>query len=127
MTQEEKQLLLTDLSVRLPYKVKLNCCGDIGEKLISINSDGLINSDYDIEEVKPYLLPLSSMTEEQKYTCPIGVGELETFIKKDNWSVLTISPNEIIHFVNWLNKNHFDYRGLIEKSLALDATGKNIY
>ena len=84
---QEENLLLVDLSARLPYKVKLNCCGKEIERLESITDKGLVNNYYGIDEVKPYLFQLSSMTEKQKYTCPIGVGELETFIKKDNWKI----------------------------------------
>ena len=67
---------------------------------------------YDDYEIKPYLLPLSSMTEEQK--------------KK--WFYTLSSDYHITYdTVDWCNKNHFDYRGLIEKGLAIDATGLNIY
>ena len=66
MTQEDKKLLLQDLCARLPYGVILNCCNLVGEKLYTIDSNGLVNKDYDLEEVKPYLFPLSSMTDEQK-------------------------------------------------------------
>jgi hypothetical protein len=107
MTQEQKNLLLKDLCARLSYGVILNCCNIVSETLILIDYKGLVNNDYDIDEVKPYLFPLSSMTEEQDkefMTIPIGYPS-----------------------VDWFNKNHFDYRGLIEKGLAIDATGKNIY
>ena len=67
---------------------------------------------YDDYEIKPYLLPLSSMTEEQK--------------KK--WFYTLSSDYHITYdTVDWCNKNHFDYHGLIEKGLAIDATGLNIY
>lgn len=66
MKQEDKDLLLQDLSSRLPYGVILNCCNLVGEKLYTIDSNGLVNNDYDLEEVKPYLFPLSSMTDGQK-------------------------------------------------------------
>ena len=70
--------------------------------------DGSIYSN----EYKPYLFPLSSMTEEQK---------------KKWFYTLSSDYNITYDTVDWLNKNHFDYRGLIDKSLALDATGLNIY
>lgn len=104
MKQEAKELLLRDLCSRLPYDVILNCCNSIGERLIAIDKKGLINYDYDIEEVKPYLFPLSSMTEEQ-YTEFCSINDS----------------------IDWLNKNHFDYHGLISRGLAIDATGLNIY
>lgn len=68
--------------------------------------------------IKPYLFPLSSMTETQK---------------EEYAHILVMSSNLAysqllgITVEDWLNKNHFDYRGLIEKGLAIDATDKNIY
>ena len=49
MIQEDKELLIKDLCGRLPYGVILNCCNLIGEKLFTIDSDGLVNNDYDLE------------------------------------------------------------------------------
>jgi hypothetical protein len=73
-----------------------------------------------ISKIKPYLFPLSSMTEEQK----IIYGDLcYAVIHSLAWD-MQAALNELI---DWLNKNHFDYRGLIEKGLAIDATGLNIY
>ena len=114
MTQEQEELLLKDLCARLPYGVILNCCEIVNEPLTLISHKGVVNNDYDIDEVKPYLFPLSSMTKEQMNQFN------ETLIGTENlgWS------NETF---DWLNKNHFDYRGLIEKGLAIDATGLNIY
>ena len=66
MKQEDKDLLLRDLCGRLRYGVILQCCERVGEQLYSIDDKGLINNDYDIEEVKPFLFPMSAMTEEQK-------------------------------------------------------------
>ena len=116
MTQEEKDLLLKDLCARLPYGVKLHCYSNamvcIGPyTLNTIVLDRIFNEDTEyvpFDEVKPYLFPLSSMTDEQ----------LEEFEKCGLASY---------HDYDWYNKNHFDYRGLIPMSLALDATGLNIY
>ena len=105
MTQEEKQLLLKDLCARLPYGAKINVDGEEDILLeLGVNS-GWINASYDVEDVKPYLRPMSSMTEEEKKES----GEL---YKKNTgmWDDL-----------DWLNAHHFDYRGLIEKGLALEA------
>ena len=66
MTQEQEELLLKDLCARLPYGVILNCCEIVSEPLTLISYKGLVNNDYDIDEVKPYLFPLESMTEEQR-------------------------------------------------------------
>jgi hypothetical protein len=103
MVQEEKELLIRDLCSRLPYGVILNCCNMVGEKLTAIDENGLINHDYDIDEVKPCLFPMSSMSEEQK---------------REYIELLQIGPATGI---DWLNANHFDYRGLIEKGLAIEA------
>lgn len=143
MKQEDKELLLRDLCARLLYGVKVQC----GDYLFTFDKDhmgiGMLYKDFNMnplespkiilsgcyygEDIKPYLFPLSSMTEEQKYICPIGVGNLETFIEKESWAYLELSFDSILRFIDWLNKNHFDYRGLIPKGLAIDATGLNIY
>ena len=140
MKQENKDLLLHDLCARLPYGVKLwhesyvdlitlhsidatHC----GVEISIDSSDSGTPWWNNIEQVKPYLFPLSSMTEEQKYICPIGVGNLETFIEKESWAYLELSFDSILRFIDWINKNHFDYRGLIPKGLAIDCTNLNIY
>ncbi len=126
MVQGEKELLIRDLCSRLPYGVILNCCNMVGEKLTAIDENGLINHDYDIDEVKPCLFPMSSMTDKQKeelkYLCNWG---------NDRWSgLVVIQENEFCmntKIIDWLNKNHFDFRNLIGRGLAIDATGFNIY
>ena len=127
MTQEEKDLLLQDLCARLPYGVILNCCDTVGEKLTAIDENGLINHDYDIDEVKPYLFPLSSMTEEKKYNNPIGLSQMLTILADRDWECITIRHRGLQKLIDWFNKNHLDWRGLIPKGLAKDATGLNIY
>lgn len=148
MTQEDKELLLKDLCARLPYGVKVyvknwsNLSRKYYEGVYTVKSTHpslntvlacsnkccieVIVGYYDYY-IKPYLFPLSSITDEQKYTCPIGVANLETFIKNESWTYLELTPDSILCFIDWLNKNHFDYRGLIEKDLAIDATELNIY
>lgn len=124
MNQINKDLLLKDLSARLPYgvKIKVNNNIEILEGLGILDNVAEYGSflSCDVEEVKPYLFPMSSMTEEQKEeyydTCDIGVTEWGNTIHYDSAESL-----------DWLNAHHFDYRGLIEKGLALDATGLNIY
>ncbi|MBR1620740.1 MAG: hypothetical protein IJ669_01300 [Prevotella sp.] len=113
MTKEEKQLLLVDLCGRLPYGVICDIYNDtctIKEKLsfggITNFADGKIC-------VKPYLRPMSSMTEEEKkeywqIRCP----------QYDENNNIIITDAKI---VDWLNAHHFDYRNLIEKGLALEA------
>lgn len=121
MTQEEKDLLLKDLCARLPYGIKI-LVNDKVEIVQGVNVlDNVIEYDSclssEVEEVKPYLFPLSSMTEEQykEYT-DMGYSVTERW-----WSMANY------HQIEWLNKNHFDYRGLIEKKLAINATGLSIY
>lgn len=145
MTQNEKDLLLKDLSSRLQYGVKISITTwnedtmeyeDKVDEVYSINKDGYIrtaNEDYEfeIEDVKPYLFPLSSMTEDQKdeldklgwYFDNFGIDNIDDY--HDDKEVVThILCSEL---VDWLNKNRFDYRGFIPIELANDATGLNIY
>ena len=140
MKQEDKELLLKDLCARLPYnvicQVEFKENGKYNSKVMLLSGiftdeayfttkGGSIYSN----EYKPYLFPLSSMTEEQE----------------DEWYEVFIDPlskkldrhtrQEYLQFqadaqafgIEYLLKNHFDYRGLIEKGLSIDATGLNIY
>ena len=83
----------------------------------------------DVSKIKPYLFPMSSMTEEQKkyISNKWGINEEFDFEIDPNWGEYFVELGYTVEFIDWLNKNHFDYRGLIDKSLALDATGLNIY
>ena len=139
MEQKDKELLLKDLCARLPYGVKLQLYnGELDNDVLnSIDTEEyiIVNGKDDIENIKPYLFHLSSMTEEQ-YNSLHELGIL------DNCSHSYEYINPHIHgvsfifkqfktysldLIEWLNKNHFDYRGLIPKGLAIDATGLNIY
>ena len=119
MKQEHKELLLRDLCARLPYGIKASYYGADEECETWDEVDGIAfgyveigQYSLPIERIKPYLFPMSSMTIEQKM----------------KWiHTLSSDYNITYNTVDWLNKNHFDYRGLIEKGLALDATGLNIY
>ena len=97
MTQEQEDLLLKDLSARLPYGVKLNCCNIVSEPLTLISYKGLVNNDYDIDEVKPYLFPLSSMTEEQK-------KELNDITDLDIEIAISHIKNDTPNYVTCLNR-----------------------
>ena len=128
MTQEDKELLLQDLCGRLPYGVKIqtptNCWtseeGICELKEIFKGDDGLFRiGDVGalIEYSKPYLFPMSSMTKEQSNT-------YHELIKGMFGTGVLINIEILIDF---FNKNHLDYRGLIPSGLALNATGLNIY
>lgn len=119
MTQEEKDLLLKDLCSRLPYGVKgVNKAG-----IVSSPSDwycafgilGGIENRLDYSEWKPYLFPMSSITEEQE-------KELNNYLTTDK-KIMMRSVKEI----DWLYKHHFDVHNLIHYGLAIDATNLNIY
>lgn len=126
MTQEQKELLLKDLCARLPYGVKVqsyNYEEDIEtiETLYEMNSDGYMSTiecDTLKNTPKPYLFPLSSMTGEQKRE----YAHLLAYTS--NIDMIQITGESTY---DWLNKNMFDWRGLIKKGLAIDATGLNIY
>lgn len=125
MAQNEKDLLLKDLCARLPYGVKCACNKNIytakgldlivtdeGDWEYAVTAKGI--APIEIDFIKLYLFPLSSMTGEQ----------IEQFNK-------TLIGTENLGWSNetfdWLNANHFDYRDLIPMGLANDATGLNIY
>ena len=140
MTQEDKELLLKDLCARLPYGVKVlrldfNKVKEIQYieplynrvKLLGDSSGGTVS----IEDVVPYLRPISSMTKEEK-------DEFEDIIGFKVWSddfdnEFDFMSNEysyidkecVVNTFNWLNAHHFDYRDLISMGLAIEAKGKN--
>ena len=132
MTQEDKALLLKDLCARLPYGIKAGTTDNDGslenvwdilwyntfannvELMHCIEDDSKF---IDISEVKPYLLPLSSMTEEQSKVYHELINGMFGTSALINFEVLT----------DFFNSNHLDYRGLIKMGLAVDATGLNIY
>lgn len=127
MTQEDKDLLLKDLCSRLPYGVKVESvfinpdtkehksCG-----IEVFNATCLLMIRDGLGEFKPYLFPLSSMTEEQKKEyhnlCSVGTDECGDIIYFDTYES-----------IDYLNKNKFDYRYIIPMGLAEDATRLNIY
>ena len=123
MTQEDKELLLKDLCARLAYHTRVKVWlkdGTTEEGPLDLEhnyGDVLRDAFYynEIVKIKPYLFPMSSMTEEQKkeYNLLRNIVDNELY---DIWES-----------IDYLNAHHFDYRGLIEKGLAIDATGLNIY
>ena len=127
MNKEDKELLLRDLCNRLPYnvmcQVEFKEDGKYNSKVMLLSGiftdeayfttkGGSIYSN----EYKPYLFPLQSMTEEQKQ-------EYQHITER--W--MYDSSYSISDSIDWLNVHHFDYRGLIENGLAIDATKLNIY
>ena len=151
MTQKDKELLLKDLCARLPYNIRVEYKGKTHSTIYDVLgvAHGRIvlclpfMSKTEcplIEEVKPYLFPLSSITEEESIELfklfeislidSIGADYIKinectgiTFFLDKGFDVET----HLDKLIDWLNAHHFDYRGLIEKGLAIDATGKNIY
>ena len=125
MTQENKELLLKDLCARLPYGVKVNTIqGDftvIGlttERVFTTCETEGCHNDFPIECVKPYLFPLSSITEGQTKEL---INLINTGQNNNNEFMRSLCRIKFYH------KHHFDYIGLIPMGLAIDATGLNIY
>lgn len=140
MTQEDKQLLLVDICGRLPYGI---CANLPNHHLVSHKyyiyecnvkngwTTGILNCagreecySAEIEDVQPYLRPISSMTKEEK----------KEFLDAVTWETngkFYIDECEDITFYqekyDWLNAHHFDYRGLIEKGLAISTEEFNPY
>ena len=127
MEQTSKEILMKDLCARLPYnvicQVEFKENGKYNSKVMLLSGiftdeayfttkGGSIYSN----EYKPYLFPLSSMTDEQKQ-------EYQHITER--W--MYDSSYSISDSIDWLNANHFDYRNLIQMNLAIDATGLNIY
>lgn len=140
MTTEERKLLTKDLCSRLPYGVKVQTTFTRidGEKVnYGIETFDLIAAanvfEYNLMEVKPYLFPLSAMTEE---VC----DEIEEILNEDGLPVYDFMSDGDIVFrqgevsvrtfskvIDCLDRNHIDHRGLIPLGLAIDATNKTIY
>lgn len=129
MTQEERQLLIKDLAGRLPYNVVVGCTEDdepdtffkcilTGEMLHTI----IYKTEY--FNYAPFLRPMSSMTEEEKREIYdwLVENDVDWFdFNKLRLDEILISFDSSWLLVDWLNAHHFDYRGLIEKGLALEA------
>ncbi|MCR5071188.1 MAG: hypothetical protein K6A62_04605 [Bacteroidales bacterium] len=113
MNREEKDLLRKDLCGRLPYGVIVHFEGWASEKLLEINLQiDVFNSMGGLPI--PYLRPMSSMTEEE-------IAEYQYITER--W--MYDASYSIGDSIDWLNANHFDYRGLIEKGLAIAVTEEN--
>ena len=125
MTQEEKDLLLKDLCARLPYGVKVDVINEDNEHHIVKIGEGNIGhlGKGFWKECKPYLFPMSSMTEEQKEE--FNTRSLELQLKVIDDEIMYEKATEFE--VDFYNKHHLDWRGLIPMGLAIDATNLNIY
>ena len=155
MTQEQKDLLLKDLCARLPYGVKayVKNWSKLDRKYYegvytvasihpSLNTILVYSEKFSVEvivgyddyEIKPYLFPLSSMSEDQKYEFYLkffandcDFDYFKFYLDNGRWHKLLTSLLAVEEIIDWFHKNHFDYRGLIPMDLANDATGLNIY
>ena len=119
MTQEEKDLLFKDFCGRLPYGVAIDCRDEDSRFTCYLTTDILreIQNNTCYWEYKPYIFPLSSMTEELKEEHKDLVENQYHFDANGNMFTLQ----------DFYCKYHLDYRGLIPMGLAIDATGLNIY
>ena len=141
MMQENKELLLKDLCARLPYGVKVEHLlhsPNNPSKLFGIDVDKQVlycdhkgrEEWYKVDFIKPYLRPMSSMTEEEEkeFLDYIGLDPGTDSIENGYIHIIEVS---IIYFdlpykaIDWLNKNMFDYRGLIPQNLAIEITEEN--
>ena len=135
MTQEDKELLLKDLSARLPYYPKCEMVDEIrvvNNEKDSSYTECLFPRHLEIFyfhnnfTIKPYLRPLSSMTDEERKE----IGNLIRENRPNPYGIINNKGVDNLLFsvsvtstvlIDWLNKHHFDYRGLIEKGLAIEA------
>ena len=128
MVKEDKCILLQDLTARLPYGVILDYSFIEGKQRIhtkiplTYRNIGMVALDewHTNEEIfKPYLRPMSSMTEEEyeqyrKFSYYGAAG-----YRNNDYKEMVATPS--FEKMDFLNAHHFDYRGLIEKGLALEA------
>ena len=120
MEENLKKLLIKDLCYRLPYGVICTDSRHGDSKITDINVaiEMVYCDDFDeyieIKDCKPYLRPMSSMTEDKK-------KEYELLANHCIVTSIGFIHLEAAPLIDWLNTHHFDYRGLIEKGLALEA------
>lgn len=128
MKKEDKELLLKDICARSPYGVKVRVKNNEREREwygvsgydITVTADNiskLVGSNF-----MPYLRPLSSMTEEERKESREWL--MLSFDREGNRyfdGFGNVSADDILKGIDWLNSHHFDYRGLINNGLALEA------
>ena len=130
MIQQDKDLLLRDLCTRLPYGVMINYDGKTLDLLPQYLEDVLhiaqgwqASRGYDIRGliIKPYLRPISNLTQEERNKfCDIG-GVISHRPSDGKLYLVAYFPEAL----DYLNSIHADYRGLIEKGLAIEVTDEN--
>lgn len=129
MTKEEKELLIKDLCGRLPYNVKgiITYNGDKDIFTVKgIHNDNLLLSECEackIEDFKPYLRPLSSMTDEEEAEIANiieGIYDF-TFRTEELLEMISMQKTFPMASIDWFHENGFDIRGLIQKGLAIEA------
>jgi len=134
---QNKELVFKDLSARLPHHVRVKIWLKDGT-----SEEGFLDLEHNygdvlrdaffyhnkIKDIKPYLRPMSSMTEEEKREYNLLIGSQKPF--DSDFSAYPIEykfvyEHDVANYVDWLNAHHFDYRGLIEKCLAIEVTEDN--
>ena len=131
MNQEDKELLLKDLCARLPYGVKADCVSEyVKIKYIDPHRSTAYISNLgktkweSIEVITPYLRPMESMDEEEDNEWNgLNIDPLLEAVKERHTRIedLMLRAKSQYKPIDWLNAHHFDYRGLIERGLALEA------
>jgi hypothetical protein len=140
MKQENKEILLKDICSRLPYRLKCSfgvddaiyeitginpsACGASEIQATHVKSG--VNGDFKLNSCKPYLFPLSNMSEEQKREYSRRQHDIE-LVDELGCIVKEVGLFDSPESFEYLIENHFDYHGLIPMGLAIDATNLNIY
>lgn len=131
MTRNNTEILMRELSTRMPYSLKVQC-GDylftFDEKHMGIGAlytdyygkpleipSIVLSGCYYGDDIKPYLYPLSSMTPKQKAELAHLTADIDGIFE------------QVLTEIEFYHRHHIDYRGLIEMGLAIDATGLGIY
>ena len=117
---KNKELLLKDLNARLPYGVKIELTWWVMGEGTYINTtlepdhiEQLLNDEDGDTEIKPYLRPMSSMTDEEK----------EEYCQLQQ----KVVNEDVTKYINYCYKKHLDINNLIHMGLAIDATNLNLY
>ena len=137
MSADERNLLITDLTARINYGViclieRVDDFGPIrrNEKLTGFCFDDIGGFHFEVgggldivfaEKIMPYLRPMSSMTEEELKEFSYTILQQPDLDAVRNWQTISIDLKELSKVLDWLNKHHFDYRGLIPMGLAISA------